>query len=222
MIIVNPGAEDYHMHSITYSDGMSEVEVIVEHAGEFGLKKIAITDHSQAVLDYHHIPMKTFREHTRRWENVHNDVEVIFGIEGDLINEEGDICDHIHQVKGDFLILSAHIETYQGNPQNINLAYRRAIEQHHEHIDFVGHAHAKYFSSFVDMGELVRVANDHEVPLEFNCVAFLKGNSDQRQLELMLERADRIYVNSDAHFLSDLKYARAKGLEYLRQQGLIE
>jgi histidinol phosphatase-like PHP family hydrolase len=221
MIIVNPGQEDYHMHSLNFSDGWSTIDEIVRFAGEIGLKKIAITDHSDAELRTHPLSKKTYRSILRRWANVHNQVEVLFGVEGDILNQQGDINEEIQGFTGDFLVLSAHPDTYHDHPQDINLAYRRAIEEHHKKIDCIGHPDAKYFSSFVDMRELVRVANDYGVALEFNCVGLLKGNSELPLLEIMLERADRIYVNSDAHTLNELRDARTKGFEYLRNHGLI-
>jgi histidinol phosphatase-like PHP family hydrolase len=49
--ILNTMGEDYHMHSINYSDGMNTIDEIVQYAGKIGLKKITITDHSQFMLD---------------------------------------------------------------------------------------------------------------------------------------------------------------------------
>ncbi|MCX6168152.1 MAG: PHP domain-containing protein [Ignavibacteriales bacterium] len=51
MEIINPGNEDYHIHSLNYSDGMNTVDEIVKFAGEIGLTKITITDHCQMHLD---------------------------------------------------------------------------------------------------------------------------------------------------------------------------
>jgi len=52
MKILNPGnTSDLHMHTITFSDGFNTIDEIVIHAGKVGLKKIAITDHSQFAID---------------------------------------------------------------------------------------------------------------------------------------------------------------------------
>ncbi|HBB03870.1 TPA: hypothetical protein DCZ39_03140 [Patescibacteria group bacterium] len=51
MKILNTIHEDYHMHSINYSDGMNTIDEIVQYAGKIGLKKITITDHSQFAQD---------------------------------------------------------------------------------------------------------------------------------------------------------------------------
>lgn len=111
---------------------------------------------------------------------------------------------------------------YTGSPDKITSAYIRAIQKDHKRIKFLGHPNVDYFPDFLDMKELAKAANDYGVALEFNCAGFVKGRLDLRQLETLLVKADRIYVNSDAHTLSQMKLLRLKGFEYLRQQGLIE
>jgi len=220
MIILNPGPEDYHMHSFTFSDGWNSVDEIVKYAGELGLTKIAITDHSQVGLERNGLRMKTFREIIKLWKNVHNEAEVIFGVEADLLDSKGNICADIQGVPGDFVVLSAHPNVYQGSPEGITHAYIRAIQQHHRRINCIGHPDARYFSTFLDMGELVRVANHYEIPLEINGAGLMRGFSDLAKLETLLERADRVYVNSDAHTLNQLRDARKFAFKYLREKGI--
>ena len=49
--VLNTIHEDYHVHSLNYSDGMNTIDEIVQYAGKIGMKKIVITDHSQALID---------------------------------------------------------------------------------------------------------------------------------------------------------------------------
>lgn len=51
MEIINPGSEDFHIHSLNFFDGMNTIYEIVKYSGEIGLTKIAITDHYQVHLD---------------------------------------------------------------------------------------------------------------------------------------------------------------------------
>jgi hypothetical protein len=44
---------------------------------------------------------------------------VIFGVEGDLLNEKGDVCFEIQGQKPDFIILSAHYECYASAPETL-------------------------------------------------------------------------------------------------------
>ena len=68
MEIINPGREDFHMHSSNFSDGFNTIDEIVKYAGEIGLKKIAITDHNQAYLDKRNFPNRTYRGIIKRWK----------------------------------------------------------------------------------------------------------------------------------------------------------
>ena len=111
--VLNTIHEDYHIHSLNYSDGLNTIDEIVQYAGKIGMKKIAITDHSQYLQDKIPMLFRNWRTSTKRWKNVHNDVEVIFGVEGDLLNEAGDCCFDIQGKESDFSILACHPEVYE-------------------------------------------------------------------------------------------------------------
>ncbi len=222
MRIINPGAEDFHMHSFNFSDGANTIEELVHWAGKFGLTKIGITDHSQASIDHEQWAKKCPRSLLKRWKNVHdNGVEVVFGVEGDLLNEAGDICDNIQGETSSLLILSAHERIYQGDPQKITEAYLKAIERHAKEITFLGHPCIYYFEKHLDINAVIEAANKHQIPLEFNCCNFVYGKTNLNNLNLLLQKADQIYVNSDAHVLYELKTVREAGLKYLREKGLL-
>lgn len=210
------------MHSLNFSDGFATIDQMVQFAGRIGLKKIAITDHSQAVMDAEKIPKKSLRTIIPRWSNVWNKVDVTFGVEGDILNVKGDICDHIQNIPADFLILSAHPCTFKGDKTKITQAYINAMKKHKNKITFIGHPCAKYFSDYVDIETVVKAANALKIPLEFNCANFVNGKTDLEKLRIMLKLADQIYVNSDAHTLTELRTVRAKGFDWLKQEGYIK
>lgn len=222
MKIVNSGQEDYHIHSLNFSDGVATINEIVQAAGIFGLTKIAITDHSQASINKHDWPSKKYsRSIIKRWANIYNDVEVIFGVEGDIINDEGFICDHIDGAKGDFLVLSAHDDVYNGDQKKINQAYRNAIENNADKIGVIGHPSIYYFEKHLDINALIDVANHYQVPLEFNCANLVNGKTNLNNLHQVLTRADQVYVNSDSHTLKELRDVRKIGFQYLKDQGFL-
>jgi DNA polymerase (family X) len=222
MKIVNQLGEDYHMHTVTYSDGMNTVDEIVKYAGVLGLAKIAITDHSQVAIDRANLHQETWRSLIlNRWQNVHNDVEVIFGVEGDLLNENGDICDHIQGIQSDFLILSAHKEVYQDNPATITDAYLKAIEKHGDKIKFLGHPYMVPFGESIDMKRIVQAANERDIGLEVNGAYIANQKICEKALHTMLENAQKVYVNSDAHTLHEMKTLRQVGFDFLRQHEYI-
>jgi histidinol phosphatase-like PHP family hydrolase len=234
MRIINPGAEDYHTHSLNYSDGLNTIDEMVIHAGKVGLEILGITDHSRAMHNYFakHYGMnlggKIFRGIIKRWRNVDNDVEVIFGVEGDLLNEDGDICHYVQQENepSELLILSAHDSAYSGDNTKITQGFIKAIERFHEKITFIGHPCALYKKwgnePMVDIDEIIKAANDYGLPMEMDCAnMFVNGITYLPHLERMLERADLVVVNSDAHHKSELEWLREKGFEWLRENKVI-
>ena len=206
---------DLHVHSLQFSDGLNTIDELVQMAGRLGLKKLAIADHSDART---FLPLIAYRVILSRYANVLNDVEVIFGVEGDLLNDDGDICMTIQKMESEFLLLTAHPDTFKGNPEKITDAYLKALERYHEKIQFICHPCA-YFTH-TDIERLTKAANDHGIPVEVNTSNLSSGVTDMEKLDVMVTLADQIVVNSDAHSLADMT-TRSKGLDYLRAKGLL-
>jgi histidinol phosphatase-like PHP family hydrolase len=213
MKIVNQES-DLHTHSLQFSDGLNTIDELVRMAGELGLKKLAITDHSDART----FPPVAYRVLLSRYGNVLNDVEVIFGVEADLLNDDGDICTTIQKQESEFLLLSAHPDTFKGNPKLITEAWLNAIERHHERIQFLGHP-CDYFPH-IRIDQVVRAANQYGVPIEVNTSHLAMGMTNLKISDKMIAVADQIIVNTDAHSLSDMT-TRSRGFDYLRSKGLL-
>jgi DNA polymerase (family 10) len=212
MKILNPGNEDYHVHTITFSDGWNTVDEMVRYAGDIGLKKMALCDHSQALLTHESFGKKTARAPVKRWENVFNNVEVIFGVEADLLNEAGDTCMEIDGVPGDFIILSHHKELFQGTSRQIAKGFVNAINRFHDKINCIGHVCVGMEEA--DAKKVILAANKLNIPLELNAKYFVKN---PKTWNVLLENADRVYINSDAHLFSDLKNLRAEAFMLLKE-----
>ena len=206
---------DLHVHSLQFSDGLNTIDELVQMAGRLGLKKLAIADHSDART---FLPLIAYRVILSRYANVLNDVAVIFGVEGDLLNDDGDICMTIQKMESEFLILSAHPDTFKGNPEKITDAYLKALERYHEKIQFI--AHPGHYFPHTEIDRLTKAANEHGIPVEVNTSNLSTGGTDMEKLDVMVTLADQIVVNSDAHSLADMT-TRAKGLDYLRAKGLL-
>ena len=227
MKILNTEKEDYHVHSFNFSDGMSDIDEIVKFAGQLGMKKLVITDHSQAGIDAHGEPKKASRSLLKgenRWFNVFNDVEISFGVEADLLDEEGNICDHIQGVRGDFIILSYHEEVFKGDPKKVTQAFIKAIEKYHDKIHCIGHIYAFIKETGIDIAKIVACANKYKIPFELNCRYITSGKhkADMEALKVMLDKAESIYVNSDAHTLWELKELRNLGFKFLKDNGFMK
>jgi len=228
--IVNPGKKDYHFHSIV-SDGHNSFDAIAAFADRMGLEKLAITDHSTSHHKAHNIPRKMANSITKRWQVANEKlkeqglapkVDIVFGVEADLLNVKGDVNFEPYSVLRDFIILSAHKEVFEGDPKNITEAYLTVLSRYHEKIDMIGHPCANYFSEHVDIEILVDAANHWEIPLELDCSNLVGGKTDLELLPRMLKRAHRVYVNSDGHTLPELVTLRPEGFKYLREHGFMK
>jgi len=211
------------MHSINFSDGLNTIDEIVKYAGEIGLTKIVITDHNQAYLDKRGFARTTYRSITRRWQNVHNDVETQFGIEADILNVQGDVCMDIQGMSSDIIILSTHpTPPFEDDPKDITLAYLNAIERHHDKISFLGHPCSVYYGDNIDIQAVTELCNKYEIPMEVNGANISTNRTNLNNLNLMLKMVNQIYVNSDSHTLYELKTARSTAFQYLIERGFVK
>jgi histidinol phosphatase-like PHP family hydrolase len=216
MRILNTEKEDYHVHSLNFSDGMNTVDEIVQFAGKIGMKKIAITDHAKTTSK----PI-CHRTRVTRWKNVHNKVEVKFGVEADLLNEAGDICAVVEcnerfeaKVPETFIILSYHKDAYKGDPGSVVDGFINAIKKHGKMIDIIGHVCTGI--SETESKRVILEANKHKIPLEINARYFLKN---PEEWDVLIQNADQVYINSDAHTLWELAEQRKNAIALLRKNG---
>jgi len=222
MKIINDATSgDYHIHSSTISDGMNSIDEIVIQAGKLNYQEIAITDHNQEYLDSYNFNSNTHYSiiSSGRWKNIHNNVHVIFGVEADLLNENGDICNHIQNIFPEFIVLSAHQKIYSGNASLIKNGYLNAINRHGSKIKLLGHLCSKQFSDHLnteDIIEIVSAANKAGISLELNCANLVNNKTCEKNLKEMLAYCDSLYVNSDSHTLFEFINVRNEGFNYLK------
>ncbi len=223
--IINLEWWDYHMHSLNFSDGLNTIDEIIRFAWEIWLNEIAITDHSQAALNYtqkkYWITPKTQRRHAKRYRNIINEINVIFWVETDLLNEDWDICFDILWTESDFNIVSLHKWIYKWDYKEVTQAYINAIKKHHKKINLIWHPCMLKTSKYLDMQELVKTANDYNIALEFDATNFVRWKTDLEKLDYLLINANKIYINSDAHNLAELRDSRKEAIKYLKENKYI-
>ncbi|NQU26716.1 MAG: PHP domain-containing protein [Candidatus Marinimicrobia bacterium] len=223
MEIINPGnAGDFHIHSSTFSDGFNSIDEIVKAAGELDYLEIAFTDHSQALSDAYGMTRKTHYDilSAGRWENIYNNVKVTFGVEADLLNDNGDICDDIQGITPDFIILSAHRKVFNSEPSRIKSGYLNAIARFGKTFNMLGHLCTRQFADEMDSNdilEIVEVANENDIALELNCANLVYDKTDLIKLKLMIKHARLLYVNSDAHTMNEFIGIRQQGFQFLEK-----
>lgn len=223
--IINGPDSDYHIHSV-FSDGTATIEEIVQYAGKLGMKEIAITDHSDFMVEilkerYGITPSGGARYALNSRKNVHNDVNVIFWVEWDVLNENGDVCLENQKMQGNRTILSLHWNSYQSDHKTATQGLLNAIEKHHENIDLIWHPHdIKELGEYIDIKQVVEIANSYDIPLEFNYGTFAKNRDIRENVVYMLKNAKKIYVNSDAHSLSSIGKLRKECYDFLEEKGI--
>lgn len=224
--IINDQNSDYHVHSVL-SDGCATVEEIVQYTGILGMKTIAIADHSDHSTNilkerYWVCPSGGARYALNSWENVHNDVEVIFWVEWDVLNEDWDVCLVSQQIEWKFTILSVHWNSYLSAPETTTKWLLNAIEKHHNKINLIGHPYdINELWEHIEIEPVVELANKYWIAMEFNYGTFRKNRAIKGKLDYMLKNAKDVYVNSDAHSLSSIKTKRQGCYDYLKDLWLL-
>ena len=122
----------------------------------------------------------------------------------------------IDGIAGDFIILSYHEEVFKSNSKKIADGFINAIKRYYDKIDCIGHVCIGLEEG--DALNVIQTANEYKVPLELNAKYFVKYPENW---QVLLDNADRLYVNSDAHVLSDLRDARNEAFKLLKQMKYI-
>lgn len=218
--IVNDQNSDYHIHS-TFSDGLPTIEEIVQYAWVLGMEEIAITDHSdhatKILEELCWIRPSGARYTLGNWINVHNNVKVIFWVEGDVLNEKGDVCLTNQGIEWSFVVLSVHFNGYLSEHKTATKWLLNAIERYHDKINVIGHPYNdRELWEFLEIEPIVELANKYWIAVEFNYWTF-KHHLIKEKLDYVLKNAKNIYVNSDAHTLWSIKPKRQDCYNYLQE-----
>ena len=208
---------DYHTHT-RYSHGKGTILENVEAARKKGLKKIAIADHGfnhigfgMAVTDLHAI-----REKITSLNRCFSDIEVLMGIEANLISMEGDIDippEYLDEF--DIILMGFHIAVKPATIRDgwslfakngldkLGLANRDKVRQANTEamiqairrypIRILSHPGAKID---IDSRKLAREAAINNVALEINAS---HGYMTREYVKIALEEGAYFVISSDAH-----------------------
>jgi len=229
---------DYHTHT-RYSHGKGSIEDNVLAARKKGLEKIAITDHGFGHIGFgiKHNDVDKMREEVQRLNDKYSDIEILLGVESNLIGLDGtiDIPDEYID-KFDIMLMGFHkgampksfkdaIKLYAGNfvsgilpidKEKIRLqntqAMIRAIYKYP--IKIITHPGAKID---IDTKLLAQHAAKRNVALEINAS---HGFMTAEYVKIALKEGASFVINSDAHhpsrvgdFERAIEIALAAGLD---------
>lgn len=191
---------DLHTHTIASGHAYSTFEEMVDAAREKGLQMIAITDHGSQMPG---APDLDYFWNTLIWPREVNDVQVLRGVETNIIDTKGrlDIPDDILESLDIVLAGFHHGTGYQGSTVEENTqAMVNALQNPLVHI--IVHPGNPKFP--IDYERVVHVARENGKALEINNSTFMgiRPQSYQpclRIAKLAEQNGVLLAVNSDAH-----------------------
>lgn len=228
---------DYHTHTL-YSHGKGTILDNVEVARRKGLKKIAITDHGfrHVLFGMSKEDIQKMRKEIDEINSKYNDIEVLLGIEANLIGLDGsiDLPDEYSDFF-DIVLMGFHPGAIPHSPMDFwklfarniigrvipdrrepirydnTMAMIRAMERYP--IDIITHPGAKID---IDSRLLAKYAAKYDVALEINAG---HGYMTVDYVKTAMEEGVSFVINSDAH-IPDKVGDFERAIEIARKAGL--
>lgn len=228
---------DYHTHTV-YSHGKGTIQDNVEVARRKGLKKVAITDHGFGHIGYgiSRKKLTQIRTQINRLNDKYGDIEILLGIEANLVGINGQVdllekdlkyFDIIlmgfhkgakpHSVKDGFSLflknfLSPIYPAGREKQRQLNTqAMIKAINRYP--VNIISHPGAKID---IDTRELAKAAAKRGVALEINAS---HGFLTVDYVKIALEEKAPLVINSDAHRPDDVGEF-SKGIDIANRAGV--
>lgn len=203
--------KDWHTHTI-YSDGKGSIEDNVKEAVKKGLKSIAITDHAfnHTLYGVKRDKIKEMRKEIERLRKIY-DIEILLGIEANLISKKGDIDVSLDECKQfDVINMGLHrsvkyskksewwtlfIRNLLWNTKKhsklLTEMYLRAIEKYP--ITTVVHLH-EY--KRINLEPIADLSKQKGVNIELNAKRMF---FDQQEIDYLRHNGNSLIIGSDAH-----------------------
>lgn len=196
---------DVHTHTIVSGHAYSTMQEVVEQAAKKGLELVAITDHAPTMPGSAHM---FYFSNLSVIPQFIDGVEVLKGIEANIINYRGDIdvdTNILEQL--DIAIASLHPPCIDfGNIEQNTSAIIGAMKN--PYVKVIGHPDDGRFP--LDYDRVVKAAKEHNVLLEVNNSSmnpkgFRKGAENIKiMLQKCMEENVSIVLSSDAHVSYDV------------------
>ncbi|MCM3786927.1 DNA polymerase/3'-5' exonuclease PolX [Domibacillus indicus] len=199
---------DLHMHT-AWSDGAFSIEEMIEACRARGYEYMAITDHSQYLKVANGLSVDRLlrqNEEIKEWNAKYSDIEILSGIEMDILPDgtldyEDDVLKQL-----DFVIASIHSSFSQTQEQ---IMERLKTALHNPYVKLIAHPTGRIIGRrdgySVNMEELIRLAAQTNTALELNANPHRLDLSAEH-LKAAQEAGVKIMINTDAHAIEHLQF----------------
>ncbi|MFZ2310448.1 MAG: PHP domain-containing protein [Patescibacteria group bacterium] len=194
---------DLHTHTIASGHAFGTVLENVTEAKKKGISLLAVTDHGPAAPG---APRSVYFKMGRRLPKVINGIRVLFGVEANIINENGDL-DLPNKIldRLDLVVAGFHAECgYEdlGIEKNTDVMIK-VIKN--PYVKIISHPYEDDIK--VDIEAVTKAAIENNVLLEVNASYFYTGKIKDEEIwskikmmvKILRENNQKILINSDAH-----------------------
>lgn len=203
--------KDWHTHSV-YSDGSGSIEDNVKVAVEKGLSSIAITDHAfnhflHGIKREH---IKVMRAEVERLRKIY-DIEILLGIEANLISKKGEIDLTVEECKEfDVINLGLHRSVkYSKSSEWWSLFVRNLLWGTKKHSQLLTEMYVRAMEKYdittlvhlheyqnINIEPIADIARQKGVYIELNAKRMFFSQHD---INYMRSKGNSLIIGSDAH-----------------------
>lgn len=199
---------DLHMHT-AWSDGAFSIEEMIEACRARGYEYMAITDHSYYLKVANGLSAERLlrqNEEIKEWNAKFTDIEILSGIEMDILPDgtldyEDDVLKQL-----DFVIASIHSSFSQPQEQ---IMERLKTALYNPYVKLIAHPTGRIIGRrdgySVNMEELIRLAAETNTALELNANPH-RLDLSAVHLKMAQEAGAKLMINTDAHAIEHLEF----------------
>ncbi|WP_100331785.1 DNA polymerase/3'-5' exonuclease PolX [Bacillus xiapuensis] len=218
---------DLHMHT-TWSDGAYSIEEMIEACRAKGYEYMAITDHSRFLKVANGLSVDRLlkqNKEIRRLNEKYRDIEILSGIEMDILPDGTLDYDDELLSELDFVIASIH-SSFSQPCETIMERLKTALSN--PHVDLIAHPTGRLIgrrSGYdVDMPALIQLAKETGTALELNANP-QRLDLSAEHLRQAQEAGVKVMINTDAHAIEHLSFmnigAKAARKGWLRSETVL-
>ena len=201
---------DLHTHTVASKHAFNTLQEMVEEAVRRGVEILGIADHGPGLADG--ASLDYFKVGARRLPKVLSGVRILFGIEANILDENGSLgINEDMQKELDFVIASLH-KPVSSNPKTNTTAIINAMKN--PYVKIIGHPYIVNKDFDFDTEKIAEAACQEDVLLEINSAYFCQNKSAEtmeifyarvkKMAEILKAGGKKMIINSDAHHSSEI------------------